>query len=184
MAVPIGLVGAWRRTGLLLNGVRQVDYCDVLWLQTPEWFADIRLVIDERAEIPVARIPNWCYKNWSFAGIATWENPINTWDHLIDSGPEPFDDVSPLTWTDGVVLETGKSSIDGGQEIDFTEEWLRMTDDDATWDYKAGINRARIEVGRFAIEISDNRPEGIFLSTRYERTGSEWVPKGEIRVQD
>ncbi|MDT5315369.1 MAG: hypothetical protein QOE74_4389, partial [Mycobacterium sp.] len=45
MTLPVELVGAWRRVGLLIDGVRRVDYCDVLWLQSADWFADIRTLI-------------------------------------------------------------------------------------------------------------------------------------------
>ncbi|MCW2515676.1 MAG: hypothetical protein JWR11_4718 [Mycobacterium sp.] len=37
MAFPVELVGAWRRV---------VDYCDVLWLPSADWFADVRTDTD------------------------------------------------------------------------------------------------------------------------------------------
>ncbi len=40
--------------------------------------------------------------------------------------------------------------------------------------------RARVEVGRFAVEIKDDRPNGSFVSTRYEKKGSQWVKFGEV----
>src|SRR3984957_18148564 len=101
MGVPIELVGAWRRSGLIWKGVRKVDYCDVVWLQTPEWFVDIRLLIDKGATPPSEGVPSWCYKEFSFAGIASWDAPRITWDHLIDSSLEPAVDANPLTWEDG-----------------------------------------------------------------------------------
>jgi hypothetical protein len=39
MALPVEVLGAWRRVGLVIDGVRRVDYCDVLWLQSADWFA-------------------------------------------------------------------------------------------------------------------------------------------------
>jgi hypothetical protein len=43
MSVDEFLVGAWTRSGLVVDGSRCVDQCQVLWLQTPVWYADIRL---------------------------------------------------------------------------------------------------------------------------------------------
>jgi hypothetical protein len=45
MSVPIQLVGAWRRNGILVGGRRVVDCSDLIWLQRPEWFAGIRLPV-------------------------------------------------------------------------------------------------------------------------------------------
>jgi hypothetical protein len=178
MAVPIQLVGAWRRSGLLLDGVRQIDYCDVIWLQTPDWFVDIRLRIDRTVSVPDG-IPEFFYREFAFAGVTTWAPPIITWDHLIDSSLEPDVDANPITWEDGVVIERGKVRL-GGREIPYTEEWLRMTDDDVMWSAEAGDKQARIEVGRFAVAISDSRPDGGFVATRYEKQGSDWIKFGEV----
>jgi hypothetical protein len=181
MAVPDMIVGAWRRSGLILNGVRHVDHADVIWLQTPEWFADIRLRIDAAAEVPTQGVPSWFYAEFSFAGIATWDAPVITWDHLIDSSLEPAVDANPLTWEDGVTFETGKTEVDGVETV-FIEEWLRMTDDDVKWSVETEDRAARIEVGRFAVEIKDERPTGAFTATRYQRDGLDWVEFGSVKA--
>ena len=179
MGVPVEIVGAWRRSGLILDGVRKVDYCDVIWLQTPEWFVDIRLRIDPAGEAPTESVPDWFYKEFSFAGVATWTPPVLTWDHLIDSRLTRSLDANPLTWEDGVVFERGKTKMNG-QEVPFIEEWLRMTGDDVTWSAENSDREARIEVGRWAVEIKDDRPVGGFVSTRYERKGSGWARVGSV----
>src|ERR1700737_130259 len=69
MAVPIELVGAWRRSGLLLDGGRKVDYDERVWLQTPECFVDIRLLIDPKADIPTEGVPDFFYSEFAFAGV-------------------------------------------------------------------------------------------------------------------
>ncbi|MHB8691229.1 MAG: hypothetical protein ACYDHH_08280 [Solirubrobacteraceae bacterium] len=181
MGVPSELVGAWRRSGLILDGVRQVDHCDVIWLQTPEWFADIRLRIDPTTEVPANGVPAWFHAEFAFAGVATFEPPVQTWTHLIDSNLEPSTDANPLSWEDGVVFETGKTELDG-QEVQFIEEWLRMTGDDVAWSADTGDRHARIEVGRFAVELSDERPAGAFVATRYERGGTGWTEVGSVRT--
>jgi hypothetical protein len=181
MALPPKLVGAWRRSGLILDGVRQVDHADVIWLQTPEWFVDIRLRIDPTSTVPTEGVPSWFSAEFSFAGIATWDDPVITWQHLIDSSLEPAKDANPLTWEDGVVFETGKTEVDGVPMV-FIEEWLRMTDDGVEWHAETGDRSARIEVGRFAVEIKDERPAGPFTSTRYEKKGDSWVQLGSVRA--
>jgi hypothetical protein len=172
-------MGAWRRSGLLLDGVRVVDYCDVIWLQTPKWFVDMRLLIDPEAKVPTHGIPDFFYKEFAFAGITTWEPPVITWNHLIDSNLEPAVDSNPLTWADGVALENGSAPV-RDQMMPFTEEWLRMTDDGVSWTADPGENRARIEVGRFAVEIEDSRPGGSFRAVRYHQQGGEWAKFGEV----
>jgi hypothetical protein len=179
MTLPIELVGAWRRSGLLLDGVRTVDYCDVVWLQTPEWFVDIRLLIDPKAEVPTDGIPEFFYKEFAFAGVTTWESPIITWSHMIDSSLDPAVDSNPITWADGVVLENGSAPV-GNRMVPFTEEWLRMTDDRVSWKADPGEKRARIEVGRFAVEIEDRRPQDNFRAVRYHQQSGEWVQFGEV----
>jgi hypothetical protein len=64
--------------------------------------------------------------------------------------------------------------------VPFTEEWLRMTDDSVSWSADPRENRARIEVGRFAVEIEDSRPSGGFRAVRYHQQGGEWVEFGEV----
>ena len=179
MAVPTEIVGAWRRSGLILDGVRKVDHCDVIWLQTPEWYADIRLRIDPKGDVPTEGVPEWFYKEFSFAGTASWSDPVITWEHLIDASLDPSLDSNPLTWVDGVAFETGKTELNG-VVVPFIEEWLRMTDDDVECSVVTGDKYARIEVGRFAIEIKDERPTGSFLSTRYEKSGSDWIEFGKV----
>lgn len=179
LTVPKELVGAWRRSGLLLDGVRVVDYCDVIWLQTPEWFVDIRLLIDAAAAVPTEGVPNFFYKEFAFAGTTAWEAPRITWSHLIDSNLEPAIDSNPISWADGVVLEHGSAPV-AGQMTPFTEEWLRMTDDDVSFRAENDEGWARIEVGRFAVEIADERPTGPFRAVRYTHDGDRWTEFGRV----
>jgi hypothetical protein len=179
MTVPTAIVGAWRRSGLIWNGARQVDYCDAVWLQTPEWFADIRTLID-RGVVPEKRaVPSFFDKEFSFAGVATWDEPQITWEHLIDSNQHSGLDSNPLTWENGVVFETGHATVDG-EEGTFIEEWLRMTDDSVKWSAEPGERRARVEVGAWAIEVVDDRPSGGFTATRYDLTPNGWAPFGSV----
>jgi hypothetical protein len=182
MTLPIELVGAWRRSGLMFDGARHVDYCDVIWLQTPDWFVDIRLLIDRSVTLPTGGIPGFFYKEFCFAGITGWDPPRITWDHRIDSNLNPSVDSNPLTFEDGVAFERGLVTVDG-REAPFIEEWLRMTDDDVKYSVETGDREARIEVGRFAVEIKDERPSGKFLATRYHADESGgWQVFGSVEA--
>ena len=57
-----------------------------------------------------------------------------------------------------------------------------MTGDDVTWSVDKGDKRARIEVGRFAVEIRDDRPEGDFSATRYHLVDGNWVTFGSVKA--
>ena len=56
--------GAWRRTDLHIGG-RLRDDADVLWLQTSEWYADLRIPHDDHGG-PIE----------AFAGPARWVEPL------------------------------------------------------------------------------------------------------------
>jgi len=181
MGVPIELVGAWRRSGLIWKGVRQVDYCDVVWLQTPEWFVDIRLIMEPSTVPADAKVPAFFYKNRCFAGHASFAAPQITWNHEIDSTdtPRTRPDSNPLVWDNGVVLECGSATVDG-EEHPFIEEWLRMTADDTPWSASGDEHFARIEIGKWRVEVSDDRPAGKFTATRYDLTETGWSKIGTV----
>lgn len=180
MAIPRKLVGAFRRSGLILNGKRMVDYADVIWLQTPEWFVDMRLLIDRGSQTATPDVPAWFYQEKAFAGIATWDSPRITWQHLIDSHRQATSDSNVLVWDDGVVIERGVTDLHG-QATPFAEEWLCMTGDDVECSAEHDEGRARITVGNFAVEIFDERPGGgRFNATRLEMREGEWVEFGSV----
>jgi hypothetical protein len=173
------LVGAWRRSGLLFDGARSVDFCDVVWLQTPEWFADVRLLIDTKAVLPTEGLPARFAKEVCFAGIGIWEAPLMTWEHRFDTRPVMPADANPLTGEDGVMAEKGTIS-DGGRDVPFVEEWLRMTDDDVSWSVTDLTGGVRVEVGRWAVEIAEVQPGGPSRATRYDKVGEAWTPVGSV----
>jgi hypothetical protein len=184
VTIPPELIGAFRRSGLILNGRRMVDYADVIWLQTPEWFVDMRLLIPGLPAPAATDVPAWFYQEKAFAGIASWAPPTITWQHLIDSHLRTTPDSNPLSWEDGAVIERGITDLDG-TPTPFAEEWLRMTGDDVEYSAEHDENRvrARIAVGRFAVEISDDRPTGgNFRATRLEKRDGEWIEYGSVVV--
>lgn len=179
MSVPPQFVGAWRRVGLTLDRARLVDYCDVLWLQTPTWFADVRLRLVPDQAVPADGVPDWFYPAAAFAGISHWSPPRMTWEHALDFDRSVPAGSNVLRAGDGVVVEEGLTSV-GGQQTPFSEEWLRLTDDDVSASVTAADGHARIEIGRWAIELRDERPVGRFTATRFEAHDRGWAPTGHL----
>jgi len=87
-----------------------------------------------------------------------------------------------LTFEDGVAFERGTAEVDG-EKAPFIEEWLRMTDDTVKWSADHGPGWARIEVGRFAVELRDERGSGgAFVATRYHWDGTDWAVFGSVHA--
>jgi len=179
VSVPPEFVGAWRRVGLTLDGTRLVDYCDVLWLQTPTWFADMRLRLVRDDAVPADGVPDWFYARAAFAGISRWSPPRMTWEHALDFDHSVPPGSNLLRFADGVMVEEGLTPV-GGQQTAFTEEWLRLTTDDVSCSVTAGDGHARIGIGRWAIELRDERPGGAFSATRFELIDGGWTPTGHL----
>src|ERR1700694_5523811 len=78
MTVPPMLVGAWRRSGLIIDGKRAVDHCDVIFLHTPECFIDIRLRLDPTSTPPPDGLGAKFATEVAFAGIGIWDGSLMT----------------------------------------------------------------------------------------------------------
>lgn len=163
----------------MLDGARLVDYCDVLWLQTPTSFADIRLRLLPDDAVPADGIPDWFYPRAAFAGISRWSPPRMTWEHELDFDGSVPPGSNVLRAGDGVLVEEGETTV-AGRETRFSEEWLRLTGDDVTCSVIGGDRHARIEIGPWAIELRDARPDGPFVATRYELTDGDWTATGRL----
>ncbi|MEV6113102.1 hypothetical protein AB0L59_11420 [Streptomyces sp. NPDC052109] len=180
MTVPRKLIGAWRRTGLIIDGLRQVDYCDVLWLQSADWFADIRLPLDPVRPAPSDGVAGYFAKEGSFAGLAHWSSPMMTWEHLIDVRKNPQPDSNHVHWQNGGIIERG-TKLWNAREVPWAEEWIRLTDDSVEPVVEADDRHVHIVVGDWAIKIEDERPHGNFLSVRHDRIDGEWREVGSVR---
>jgi hypothetical protein len=177
--VPRELVGAWRRSGLIIDGSRQVDYCDVLWLQSADWYADIRLALPVPGPVPTDGVPGHFAKERAFAGITTWTPPVITWEHVFDVRENPPLDSKALRWHHGVVVERG-TQLWNGRDVPWEEEWLRMSDDDVEPVVTLDDRCVHIAVGDWVIETKDERPKKPFRCTRYDRIHSGWREVGTV----
>jgi hypothetical protein len=154
--------------------VAVAERCDVLWLQTDRWYADMRVPFGE-AEPGKGGGPQTPFSRpWAFAGTATWEEPMMTWDHDLDSEPDPEVDSNPLEPAGLVMVEKGLIEWEG-RFVPFTEEWQRISPAGANMSAEAGKSRIVVTIDRWRIEIVDERPDGPFRAARYERdVVGEW----------
>jgi hypothetical protein len=190
--VPGHLVGAWRRVGLEVDGVEVDETLDVLWLQGPEWYADIRLPLADADHGPgigtgvgSSGVPAPGSAPLSapmaFAGPAAWSDPMMGWMHTFDSAGRPTGvDAGQLSFDDDVLIETGQWS-EGDRVVTYVERWARIDDTAATVEHRtAGIT---VSAGLRRIVIDDHRPDGTFTSIRLSGDGDGgWTEMGRLTV--
>jgi hypothetical protein len=175
MTLPVELVGAWRRVGLVIDGVRRVDYCDVLWLQSADWFADIRTLIQPGVG-PSADDPHAPFATeFSFAGTTKFTDPMLHWIHTLDSRGEAPPDENPVAWQDELLVESGSFEWQG-RLVPFVEEWGHLGSAGVF-----GVGRdgyVRVEAAGFAIEVS--AAAGGFHAVKYRQQAGSWIEAGRV----
>jgi hypothetical protein len=174
------VAGAWRRSELTIDGVVVVERCDVLWLQTDRWYADMRVPLEGSGPGIDGGPESSFARPWAFAGTAIWQEPVMTWNHHLDSEPDPGLDCNRLEPAGPFLVERGRIEWEG-RFVPFTEEWQRISPAGAEMSVEAGENRIVVTIDRWRIEIVDHRPDGPFRAVRYERdAGGEWQPCGYL----
>jgi hypothetical protein len=175
MSLPVEFFGAWRRVGLIIDDVRRVDYCDVLWLQSPDWFADIRTHIQPGVE-PAADDPHAAFSGeLSFAGKTEFTAPKLHWIHTLDSRGDAPPDQNPVSWQDELLIESGSFEWQG-RVVPFVEEWGQLG--------RAGLSGVgrdgyvRIESAGLAIEVS-TAADG-FSAVKYQDRDGTWVETARV----
>lgn len=179
MTVGFGLTGAWARHGLVVDGRREEDPCDVLWLQTPDWYADIRLPLPQAG--PVEGPVSLFARPWAFAGVASWDPPTMTWEHRFDSRTRSAADANPLVKSGDLLVETGWVRF-GTRRVRFVEEWRRVGSPRDRVSATVGSDGVEVTVGRRRIVVRDHRPAGDFTAVRQERTSEGWTEVGRVRA--
>jgi hypothetical protein len=166
------LVGAWTRSRLLVDGAHCVDRCHALWLQTPDWFADVRIPC--RSQGPVASGPEATLTGpRAFAGTATWDPPVMTWHHQLDYLGDPISDSMPLEHSGGRLIEAGSIKW-AGLAIPFRQEWRRISQPGDEISAEISARRIRITIGPWRILIVDSRPEGPFRASMLTLSDGTW----------
>jgi hypothetical protein len=176
MTVSEEFVGAWRRVGLVIDGIRRVDYCDVLWLQSSDWFADIRTLIEPDRTLEVDHVQYPFAQEFSFAGTTEFKDPTLCWRHLLDSrGDAPLDENS-VAWQDRLLIESGFFESQG-REVPFIEEWGFLGREGVLGSGADG--HVRVEAAGFAIEV---RQSGAgFSAVKHRRSADGWQEHGRVQ---
>lgn len=178
--IPQEFVGAWRRVGLVIDEVRRVDYCDVLWLQSADWFADIRTLIEPGVTVAADHVQHPFAQELSFAGTTEFNDPKLHWIHLLDSLGEAPPDENPVAWQDKLLVERGSFEWQGRQ-VPFVEEWgfLGRAGVTGSGTGAAGAEReVRVEAAGFAIEARQSSSG--FSAVKYVRSTGDWVASGKV----
>ena len=108
--VPDWATGAWRRT-LFESPDREDRSTDVLYLQTPVLFADIRIPVEPGKD------------KEGFAGHAAVTGQICRWNRPIDVKPKTGGDVDI-----GVMYRNGERLLECGVHRNYLEEWKLVGD--------------------------------------------------------
>ena len=84
--------GGWRRDGIAVGNGPLAEDQDVLWLQVGDTYADMRLGGSRR---------------WAFAGVTTVTGSRVTWTHVVETGPDSFEDSGEMVMIPGGFAERG-----------------------------------------------------------------------------
>ena len=107
--VPRWVQGAWRREGSARGQASLVERCDVLWLQTPTYFADLRV-----PNQPVEDVLDELDEAQAFSGVGVFRSHVFTWIHDIDTRRRPDDrpDVATLEADSTLLFERGEGYLE------------------------------------------------------------------------
>jgi hypothetical protein len=119
--LPELFVGVWVRESISLDGGPASETEDVVWLQGPETFADVRLARDPGTSVTEA-----------FGGTTCWDGKALRWDHELDwHGGFAATDLGRIEWVDDVMVERGTMAVAGSDgeryEVAYEEIWRRET---------------------------------------------------------
>jgi hypothetical protein len=175
--VPSDLMGLWRREVITAPGFRD-DTTRVVWLQTPRWYADLRVRIDRPG--PSGRRDFTAYddadlialaRTQGFGGELTAADGVCFWRRDMDcqpAGPEP--DEARYSIDGGVMIEDGIHS-------DYQEIWRRAADSQGPFAAfrlieTGGRSGLLVMAGRHLLEFVARpgpAPEGESLAALVER---------------
>ena len=186
LSVPVELRGAWRRVAYGWAGVRYEDAGTVVWLQSADWFADIRLPAaaggpDARPADPTpdSGPAGLLVGAWAFAGVASWDSPRMQWAHHYDTRPGSPTDAPALDWDGPVLVERGSiAGADG--PVDYVEWWDRLEEGDAAPAVVTDEHGVSVTSGAWRVTVSRS-PSGLVHADLRRRSSGDWNLLGEVR---
>jgi hypothetical protein len=170
------LVGAWTRSRLFVDGAQCLDRCQALWLQTADWYADVRMPrhpqpwFDGGPEATLTR-------SRAFAGTSTWQAPVMFWRHQLDYLGDPITDSNPLEHKGDLLIEAGDIKW-AGLTIPFREEWRRISQPHDEMAAEVSARSIQITIGAWRILIIDDRPHGPFRASILTFVSGTWRSAG------
>jgi hypothetical protein len=156
MTVDGLIVGAWTRSRLVVDGAQCLDRCEALWLQTADWYADVRTPRHSQRPFdcgPEATLT----RPRASAGTSTWLPPVMSWGHQLDY----LGDSIPLERKGDLLIEAGSFKW-AGLAFPFREEWRRVSQPYDEVSAEVSARRIQITIGAWRILVVDDRPEGPF----------------------
>ena len=111
MTLPERFVGAWERTGVVVDGAPVPDAGRVVWVEAGTAYVDVRG-------------PGAFASDTTFAGVTTWDEPHLTWAHTIDAELDGGVDVGLISYDGEDMIEEGE--YEDGRVIRYAERWTRL----------------------------------------------------------
>ena len=140
--VPNHLIGAWKRESFQMIGEEARETSNVIWLQTANRYADVRVSLPGHSELPK-----------TFGGTIGWESPELTFNHCIDLDDDDID-VAVLSWDNDVLIEDATFD-ENGEIIHMRERWIRQTGP-APYSVAMELVNADQQLKGLAIKVADH----------------------------
>lgn len=173
---PAEFTGVWRRRSLSIDGAPPHEPADVWWLQVGDHFADLRQP-HSPASAPLLSGPG------AFAGHTTWDDPVLTWHHRLDSacltpGTPPPQDQGRLERQGDLVVETGTADLGRGP-VTYVEVWERLPSppDHEPAAFAAGDTWCRIEVDGHRLSLIVDPATARWAAALHCRGPTGWSPR-------
>jgi len=115
MKLPNKLVGVWYRESLQINSGKPYEDSHVVWIQTPQRYADIRV---GKQNIKGA--------STAMCGAQTWFDPSLTFHHELSYEVAFPEDKGRISWDGDTMIEDGSVIFDG-TSFEYQERWTRQT---------------------------------------------------------
>jgi hypothetical protein len=168
MSLPEQFIGAWERTGAVVDGVPVPDAGRVVWVEAGVAYVDVRG-------------PGAFASDTTFAGITTWVEPHLTWAHTIDASLDAGVDTGVISYDGDDVIEDGEYEDETGRVITYSERWSRLPGSSGPVLAARTDGGIAVRVGDHASVVVDRRSSGGGIAARYSHwDGTAWTNEIEF----